>query len=102
MSEYIERREHDEFVKRMEEEHCRQNHRISVLEKALEQNNRLLVSVERLAVSMENMQKELRDQGERLEILESRDGEMWRKVMGYIATAVVGIVIGYIFKQIGM
>jgi len=34
--------------------------------------------------------------------LESRDGEMWRKVTGYIITAIVGIVIGYIFKQIGM
>lgn len=41
-------------------------------------------------------------QGKRLEVLESRDGEKWRKVMGYIATAVAGVVLGYLFKQIGM
>ena len=34
--------------------------------------------------------------------LEGRDGEKWRKVMGYIATAIVGVVLGYLFKQIGM
>ena len=98
----ITRAEHTEFVKRMEEEHVRQNHRISDLEKALEQNNRLLISVEKLALNMENMQKEQKSQGDRLKILESRDGEMWRKVTGYAITAVVGIVIGYIFFQIGM
>ena len=36
------------------------------------------------------------------ERLESRDGEMWRKVSGYIITAVIGIVIGFIFTQLGM
>lgn len=41
-------------------------------------------------------------QGKRLEALEGRDGEKWRKVMGYIATAIVGIVLGYLFKRIGM
>ena len=54
----ITRAEHNEFAKRMEEEHHRQNRRIGELEKACEENNKLLVSVERLALSMENMQKE--------------------------------------------
>lgn len=98
----ITRAEHEEFAKRMNEEHIRQNHRINNLEKALEQNNQLLVSVEKLALNMENMQKEQKEQGERLDSLESRDGEMWRKVTGYIITTIVGIVIGYIFMKIGM
>lgn len=98
----IMRAEHEEFVRRMEEEHKRQNTRIGNVEKALEQNNKLLVSVEKLALNMETMQKEQKDQGERLEKLEGRDGEMWRKVVGYVITAVVGILIGFVFKQIGM
>ena len=44
----------------------------------------------------------MEQQGERLEALESRDGEMWRKAMAYLATAVIGAVVGYVFKQIGM
>lgn len=97
MEDFLTRAEHKEFAQRMEDEHKRQNHRIEKLEKETEQNNKLLVSVERLAVSMENMQKEQRDQGERLEVLESRDGEMWRKAIGYVVTAIIGLAIGYIF-----
>lgn len=96
------RAEHTEFAKRMEDEHTRQNHRISELEKALEQNNKLLVSVERLATSMETMQKEQANQGDRLKKLEARDGEMWRKLVGYVVTTIAGIVIGFLFMQIGM
>ena len=48
------------------------------------------------------MLKEQESQGKRLEILEGRDGEQWRKVVGYAITAVLGIALGYIFKQIGM
>lgn len=86
----------------MEDEHRRQNRRIEILEKATEQNGKLLVSVERLALSMENMQKEQMNQGERLEVLEARDGQKWREISKYILTAIFGILIGYIFQQAGM
>jgi TolA-binding protein len=102
MGEFIERREHDEFTKRMEEEHERQNKRITLLEDAFKQFGSLTISVEKLALNMENMFKEQKKQGERLETLENRDGEMWRKVVGYIITCAVGLIVGYIFRQIGM
>ena len=59
-------------------------------------------AVNTLAVNMEMMLKEQQEQGARLEQLESRDGEMWRKVVGYAITTIIGIVIGFIAKQIGM
>jgi predicted nucleic acid-binding Zn-ribbon protein len=93
---------HEEFAKRMQDEHARQNHRISELEKALEQYNKLLVSVEKLALNIEKMQEELHSQGSHIAEIESRDGEMWRKVVGYAITAGIGIVVGFIFTQIGM
>ncbi len=96
------RAEHIEFAKRMEDEHTRQNKRIAKLEEALEQNTRLLVSVEKLATNMETMQKEQADQGERLEKLESKGGEKWDKFVWSVISCVVGIVIGFVFKQIGM
>lgn len=98
----VTRAEYNEHNKRMEDEHTRQNHRISALEKAVEENNKLLVAVEKLAISMENMQKELKEHGERVDVLESRDGDKWRSVTGYIITAIVGIAVGFIFKQLGM
>ena len=102
MDEYITRPEHEEFKKRMQEENHRQNRRIELLEKTSQQINALAASVERLATNMENMLKNLEAQGERLEVLESRDGEMWRKVVGHAVTAVISIVIGYIFCRLGM
>lgn len=105
----ITRAEHEEFCRRMEaenkrlaDEDKRQNHRIDELENNVHQISSLAASTEKLAVNMENMLKVQEQQGERLERLESRDGEMWRKVMGYIVTAVIGAVITLVFTQIGM
>lgn len=102
MEEYVSRREHDEFAKRMEEEHARQNTRIKGLEEDMKQFGSLTISVNTLANNMQKMLEEQKDQGERLEELESRDGEMWRKVVGYIITAVIGIVLGVVAKEIGL
>lgn len=98
----INRAEHEEFRKRIEEENKRQNRRIDLLEESVKQLNSLTLSVEKLASNMENMLKEQGRQGKRLEKLENRDGEKWRKVTGYVVTTIVGIVVGFIFKQIGM
>lgn len=102
MEDYITRAEHGEFCKRMEAEDIRQNRRIGELEETVRQIGTLTTSVEKLAMSIEAMVREMEQQGERLEALESRDGEMWRKAMAYLATAVIGAVVGYISKQIGM
>lgn len=98
----ISREEHEEFVRRIEDERKRTNHRLEDLEDGLRQIQDLTASVERLALSVESMAKSQGKQEERLETLEGRDGEMWRKVTGYVVTAVIGIVVGYIFTQIGM
>lgn len=98
----ITRAEHDEFVKRMQDEHKRLHYRINEIEKTVERIQDLAQSVERLAVSMENMAKEQKDQGERLETLEDRDGAMWRKVSGYVITTVVGAVVMFVLMQVGV
>lgn len=98
----IMRAEHEEFVRRMEEEHKRQNKRLDLLEKQTEQITDIAMSTKELAISVKQMAEEQREQGNKLEKLEGRDGEMWRKVVGYVITAVIGILIGFVFRQIGM
>ena len=105
---YIPRHEHEEFRRTMEsentrlhEENNRQNQRIASLEETLTQVAGINTSVEMLALNMENMLKEQVSQGKRLATLESRDGDMWRKAVGYAVTAIIGIIVGYIFKQLG-
>ena len=65
----------------MEEEHSRINKRLELLEESSEKLNALNTSIEKLAVSMEGMLKEQIAQGQRLEVLEKRDGENWRKLI---------------------
>ena len=98
MDEYITRAEHTEFCARLDAENNRQNRRIEILEGTTKQISELTTSVQKLAMSVESMVKEQSRQGERLE---NRDGEMWRKVSGYVLTAILGIAIGVLAKQIG-
>ena len=98
----ITRAEHEEFVKRMEDEDHRQNRRIEIQEKSVQQFTSLTASVEKLALNMENMLKEQEAQGKRLEALEDRDGEKWRTMISYVGTTIIGILIGYIFNVLGM
>lgn len=98
----ITRAEHEEFAKRIEEENHRQNRRIEILEKNMQQLAALTSSVEKLAYSIEGMVKEQESQGNRLEKLESKDGEKWRSVSSYVITVIIGLVLGYIFQQAGM
>jgi hypothetical protein len=100
--EYITRVEHDEFAKRIHDEDTRQNKRIEKLETDVKNNNNLIVVVERLANSIENMQREIRTQGEKIEIIESRDGQKWRNASWLIVTLIIGGVVGYILKHIGL
>lgn len=98
----ITRAEHEEFCKRMEDEHARQNSRIKLLEEQTKTITDLAISVKELATSVKQMAETQKEQGDKLEKLEERDGEMWRKAVGYVVTAIIGIVIGFIFRQIGM
>lgn len=97
----ISREEHEEFRRRMEEEDKRQNRRIDLVENSIQQIGDIAISVEKMAVSLQSMVKEQEQQGKRLEALESRDGEMWRKAVGYVVTALIGAALGFMLKQIG-
>ena len=94
--------EHEEYAKRIEEEQKRQDKRIEAIEEAQKTNNRLLLSVEKLAMSMEDMKDEQKNQGERLEALESRDGEKWRKAEWAIISGIIMAVVGYVLGNVGL
>lgn len=102
MDNYVTMEFHEEFAKRMEDEHKRQNHRITDLEEISKQNNQLLISVNKLASSMENMQREMNNLGGRMETIENRDGEKWRKLISHGLTVIVTILVTYALGQIGI
>lgn len=105
----ITRAEHDAFAQlmasenqRLADEDARQNKRLDILEENVREMSALATSVNKLATNMESMVEIQKQQGARLSTLESRDGEMWRKVVSHIATTILGIVIAAIFLKIGI
>ncbi len=102
-------RELEEFRRLLEVEHQRlgdenerQNKRIETLEEKIEEIVSINRSVERLAANMEGILKEQVAQGNRLQKLEDRDGEMWRKAISYIVTAIIGVFLGILSRQLGI
>lgn len=101
-SEPITRAEHLEFARRIDEQERRQDRRLELLEKSVQEIGALTVSVEKLAQSVQSMVREQERQGERLETLENRDGDKWRRLMGYIASALVACIVGFLLGKIGI
>lgn len=105
--EYVLRVEYDENKKLAEAEHemlkiedSRQNARIDKLEASVLEIHNLAISVNTLATNMEHMLTEQQSQGERLSAIEAKDGDMWRSIIKYIVTAILGIVIGFVFNSV--
>lgn len=101
-NEYLLKSVHDEFAKRVEEENDRQNHRLANLENAVQQIAGLASAVERLAINMEHMAKEQQKQGDRLGVLEGRDGEKWRSVASHVGLCILTAVMGYLLSKFGL
>ncbi len=97
---YISRAEHNEFVKRMDDEHKRMNNRIVILEKSGEQMQALITNVGKMAVNMEHMVEEQRSQSERLERLESIPNQNWNVIKNSVFAALGAAVGGAIISAI--
>ena len=87
---------------RLKEANDRQNHRIAILEDSIREISNLAASTEKLAANMENMLKIQEQQSKRLDQIEGRDGEKWRKAMAYIGTTILGAVLAILFAKIGL
>lgn len=111
---YITRREHEEFSKRIASEHnrmndenSRQNKRIDALEKITGQMNTLIISVEKMAVNMENMLAAIERQGtliekqnERLDDIEKGPADNYKQIKMLIITTIVGAIVGGLASQL--
>jgi hypothetical protein len=102
MEDYLTVSVHNEFAKRVSEENDRQNHRLSSLENTVSQIATIMSSVERLATNMEYMANEQKKQGDRLSVLEGRDGEKWRSVVSHVTLAIISLIIGFLASHLGL
>lgn len=100
MEDYVSRKEHEEFVKRIEDEEHRQNSRIGELERVTKEINQLTLSVEKMAMSTEAMAKELNSQGQRLKELEDIPGDNWTSMKSGIINAIAAAIGGGVVAMV--
>lgn len=111
--ELLTRGEHLEFSARMEAENKRQNARLEKLEDNNEHITSLTIAIQELTHNVQSiateterlntmMENSIKEMDTRLKKIEDADGEKWRKVTMYVVTCIIGIIIGFIFKQFGM
>lgn len=93
---------HDEYAKRMDDEHKRQNKRIADLEEKVEDIGSLTASVESLAKSVEQMAKAQEKQGKRLETLEQKPAKRWESIVEKAILVLVTALITYALTQLGL
>lgn len=107
--EYITRREHEEFAKRMEtenrrrdDENNRQNARIAAVEAAAQRISELTISIEKMAININTMVEELKSQGTRLENLESKPAKRWDTLVSDIIKLIVAAAVGFALAKFGL
>lgn len=71
-------------------------HRLKKLEEMQQSMNDLIISVNKLAYNMEGMLEELKEQGERLKMLENEPADRWKTMQKTAITTIVGVVAGAI------
>ncbi len=92
---------HEEYARRMEDEHKRQNKRISDLEDKVEDISDLTTSVASLAKSVEQMAKTQEKQGKRLETLEQKPAKKWESFVDKVVWAIAAAMIAFILSYLG-
>jgi len=102
MDEAVNRKEFEEFSRRLEDEDNRQNRRLQILEDDMKNLQSLTVSVEKMAVNIEAMVKEQQKQGDRLSKLEMEPAERWNNMKRTIFTSIVSTIGGALATAIIM
>lgn len=90
---FISRREHNEYVKRMEDEHRRINHRLTKCEHISEQMQTMNANISELATNMKYLLDEQLEQGKRLDKIEDEPKSNWNTIKKGVYNA-IGAAIG--------
>ena len=76
--------------------------RIDELAESLKENNNLIGAIKELAVETKYMREDLNETIERLNKLESKNGDKWDKFKWLLVASLVSIILGYIAVQVGL
>ena len=76
--------------------------RLDKHDEAIKENSNLISSIKELAMETKYMREDLNETIERLNKLESKDGDKWDKFKWLLVAGLVTIILGYIAIQLGL
>ena len=77
-------------------------HRLDEHDEAIKENSNLIGAIKELAVETKYMREDLNTTIERLNKLESKDGDKWEKFKWLIVAGLVTIILGYLAMSLGL
>lgn len=102
MEDCISRQECKVCQEKYDEINNNQNRRLDALEENVKQIQSLTVSVERMALSIEQMTKELSKQGQRLEAIEKEPAQKWKQAVSIVISVVITAVTTFFLVRMGL
>ena len=102
MEDCISRQECKTCQEKYDEINNSQNRRLDALEENVKQIQALTISVEKMAVSIEQMTKELSKQGQKLEAIESEPAQKWKQAVWIAVSVIITATVTLFLSRIGV
>jgi Flp pilus assembly protein TadB len=87
---------------RIEERSKSNTKRLNEHDEEIKENSALIGAIKELATETKYMREDLNETIERLNKLESKDGDKWDKFKWLIVAGIVTLVLGFIAVQLGL
>ena len=102
LDEYVTRHEYMERIGRSDDKMHSLDRRLSKVEELSDKLGEMAVTMQGMLVTLQNMQKEQTEQGERLRKIEEEPADNWRKFVWTAFACVVTGVVGFLLAKVGI
>lgn len=91
-----------ERLKEVEDRSKSNTHRLDTLEPKVEDIHNLAISVKEIAIEMKLMREDMNKIDKRVIAIESKPGKRLDQIIGYILSALIVGLIGYVLLKLGL
>ena len=94
--------QHEERLSKVEERSKSNQHRIDDLEKKQDKFDEIVSSINVLATKEQSVENDVKEIKSDVKMLTSKPAKRWDGAVDKILYTAIGIILAYLFKQIGM
>ena len=102
MDEYITRHEYMERTGRTDDKMNALDRRLSKVEELSDKLSEMAVTMKGMLTTLENMQKEQSEQGERLRKIEEEPADAWKNLKWTIVACLASGLVGLVLAKVGI